>query len=84
MSNDMASTDPTPASSGEQWSRTMGLVDDINRKLMQIDGICAVVRLARETHADHRTIEGSLWAATDLIEDAKKAFKELQYIQDQP
>jgi hypothetical protein len=77
MSADMASTDPTPASSGEQWSRTMGLVDEIDRKLIQLNGICTAVRLARELHTDHSTIEGSLWAATDLIEDAEKAFKEL-------
>jgi hypothetical protein len=36
----------------------------------------ALVRLARELHTDHKTIEGALWAAADLIEDAKKAFKE--------
>jgi hypothetical protein len=76
MSTDMASPDPTPASSGER-SRTMGLVDEIDRKLIQINGICTAVRLARELHTDHKTIEGALWAAADLIEDAEKAFKEL-------
>jgi hypothetical protein len=73
----MASTDPTPTSSGEQWSRTMDLVDEIKRKLAQVNGICCAVRCARETHADHTTIHGSLWAATDLIEDVEGAFDEL-------
>jgi hypothetical protein len=80
MSTDMASTDPTPAGSGEQWSRTMDLVDEIKRKLIQLDGICTAVRLARGAHADHATIHGSLWDAIDLIEDARKAVDELQDI----
>ena len=44
MSGVTASTDPTPASPGEQWSRTMDLVDEIKKKLDQANGICCAVR----------------------------------------
>lgn len=66
----------TEASSNEQWSRTMSLVDEINLKLAQANAICNVTRLARDTHTDG-TVAYALLAATDLIEESKKAFDEL-------
>ncbi len=66
----------TEASSGEQWSRTMDLVDEIKLKLDQAYGICNVVRQARDLHID-QSIPDSLYAASDLIEESKEAFDEL-------
>jgi hypothetical protein len=71
MSNDMASTDPTPASSGERSSRALHLRDEIDKKLAQAKGICIVIC---EMHDMANTpVSASLWAASELIEDAKKA-----------
>jgi hypothetical protein len=64
MSKVLASTEASSA---------FDLRDEIGKKLMQADAICTAVRLAGELHTDHRTVEGSLWAASELIGDAKKA-----------
>jgi hypothetical protein len=49
---------------------------EINLKLAQANAICIVAGMARDIHADG-TIAHALHAATDLIEESQKAFKEL-------
>ena len=61
MSNDMASTDPTPASSGERSRKAGELRDEIYKKLSQAKGICIVIC---EMHDVAKApVSASLWAA---------------------
>ena len=77
----MASTDPTLASSGERSSRALDLTDEINRRLAQAQGICDVIH-GSSGHGSHRGVnKGFAWAATELIEQAQTAFKELKAVQ---
>lgn len=81
MSNDMASTDPTPASAGERLRKAVELRDEIYKKLAQAQGICGVIHGARDMALIEESIRDSMWAATELIEQAQTAFKELKEVQ---
>jgi hypothetical protein len=82
MSNDMASTDPMLASSGERTRKAGELRDEIYKKLAQAKGICIVIC---EMHDMAKTpVAASLWAAEELITGVEKAVDELKHIQNQP
>ena len=72
----------TADSSDEQASRAFDLSDEIYIKLAQAYGVCDATRQARARNADHEDeiVASALWAATDLIHEAQKAFEELRAI----
>ena len=52
-------------------SSAFDLRDEINRKLRQAKGICIVICDTRDM--DNTPVSASLWAASELIEEAEKA-----------
>jgi hypothetical protein len=53
------------------------LKDEIDKKLAQADGILSVTRCARDFLDRESPICDALWAASELIEDSKRAVQEL-------
>ncbi|MGH8628860.1 MAG: hypothetical protein ACREYC_27595 [Gammaproteobacteria bacterium] len=62
---------------GEQWSRTMDLVDEIKLKLAQADAICGVTAMARDVVDADGLVPPALHAVRDLLDASREAFNEL-------
>lgn len=70
----MDSTESTSASSDEQRSRALDLCNEFGRKLNQAKGICDLIQQVEDIDSP---IQDSMGAASDLIEEGKKAADEL-------
>jgi hypothetical protein len=73
----MATDNPTATTAPESepaCNRALDLVNEFDRKLKQAQGICDLICHARDIDG---LIEDSAWAASELIEEGKKAADEL-------
>jgi hypothetical protein len=73
--NEDESESDTEARSGEQSRDAFDLRDEICKKLSQADGICTVI--CSMSDMANTPVSASLWAASELIDDAKEAVDKL-------
>ncbi len=74
MATDNPTAIPESEPALEARNRALDLYNEIDRKLKQAMGICDLICHVRDIDG---LIEDSAWAASDLIEEVKKAADEL-------